>query len=154
MVSLLSVRALTVVCACVVLFGCATVDDMKMDRLKKWQAISKPLRDSGELSQLDYDKQELEIVRSQPMNHLWRIWAKRLTSQIEIRTAYLNGKISRDEANLRLKKAAEEAIDKYEEDERLQAQRTIDRTTPIYLPSQPTTTNCVRIGNSVNCISH
>src|SRR5574343_451859 len=149
--SLLAARYLALACTCVMLFGCATVDDAKMDRLKNWQAIAKPLRESGKISQLDYDKQELEIVRSEPMNYLWRIWAKRLTSQIEIRTDYLNGKISKNEANLRLKKAAEDAIEKYEEDERVQAQKPTNISTPIYMPPHPTTTNCVKIGNSMNC---
>lgn len=136
-------------------FGCATVDDQKMARLKNWQATAKPLRESGKLSQLDYDKQELEIVGSEPVNHLWRIWAKRLTAQIEIRTDYQNGKISRDEANIRLKKVADDAIEKYEEDERIQLQQTTNNSpTPIYLPSQPSRTNCIKTGNSMNCTNY
>lgn len=136
------------------LAGCATVDDIKMDKLKKWQSTAKPLRESGKLSQLDYDRQELQIVSSEPMNYLWRIWARRLSSQIEIRTDYMNGKISRDEANLRLKKTAEDAIEKYDEDQRLSDQRTINTPTPIFSPPQSTRTNCVKMGNSVNCTSY
>jgi hypothetical protein len=152
--NLLSVRFFVLAFLSVVLFGCATVDDEKMAKLNKWQATAKPLRDSGKLSPLDYDKQELQIVRSEPMNHLWRIWARRLSRQIEIRTDYQNGKISKDEANARLIKAADDAIEQYQEDEKLQSQRTNNSSMPIYLPPQPTRTNCVKMGNSMNCTSY
>lgn len=135
-------------------FGCTTPQDEKMARLNTWQATAKPLRDSGRLSPIDYDKQELQIVRAEPMNHLWRIWAKRLSRQIEIRTDYQNGKISKEEANIRLIKAADDAIGQYEEDEKTAHQQSNTLSTPIYLAPQPTRTNCVKMGNTVNCTSY
>lgn len=135
--------------------GCATPHDDKLARLNSWQATAKLLRSTGELSPIDYDKQELEIVLSQPMNHLWVIWADRLSRQIEIRTAYQNGKISSEEANARLKKAAQIAIDRYSEDERQSSiQREISNPIVIEQPRQPTTTNCFKAGNSINCTTY
>lgn len=152
--NMLFMRFLALAFASLMLFGCATAHDEKMARLHNWQATAKPLRASGQLSPLDYDKQELEIVLSEPVNRSWTIWAQRLSRQIEIRTDYQNGKISRDEANARLRKVADDAIEKYTEDERLQSEQTNTPSVPIYLPSQPTRTNCVRIGNNMNCTSY
>ena len=149
----LSIRFVGLTISSVLLLGCASPHDDKMARLHNWQATAKPLLASGKLSHLDYDKQEFEIIRSEPMNHLWRIWAQRLSRQIEIRTDYQNGKISKDEANIRLRKAADDAIGKYDEDERLQSQQS-NAPTPIYVPPQPTRTNCVKMGNTVNCTTY